>query len=135
MAASPRQQHSPGRLLMQRKSLRILAPGGTAVQPLAVGGPDKPARCPTLPVSRHGFGLPNETLKASLSSGAMVTVSACGLNLRDACLNEHGFLNLADARRIVDIVAQARFRCSCSRGDIELLLEPEVDHLSSPRYR
>jgi hypothetical protein len=29
----------------------------------------------------------------------------------------------------VDIVPLARFRFSCSRGDIELLLEPEVDRL------
>jgi hypothetical protein len=79
-------------------------------------------------VRRHGFGLPNETVDASLPPGATVTVSACGLNLRDACLNEHWFLNLADAldRRSV---AQTRFRFSCSRDDIELLLEPEVDHL------
>jgi hypothetical protein len=99
------------------------------VQPQAVGRPAEPARCPTLPVRRHGFGLPNETVDAFLPSGAAVTVSACGLNVRDECVNEHGFLNLADARRIVDIVPQARFRFSSSRGDIELLLEPEVDRL------
>jgi hypothetical protein len=75
-----------------------------------------------VPVSRHGFGLPNETVEASLPSGATATVSACGLNVRDACLTEPWFLNLVDARRIVDIVPQARFRFSCSRGDIELLL-------------
>src|SRR5829696_9542447 len=28
--------------------------------------------------------------------------SACGLNVRDACRTEHGFLNLADARRNVE---------------------------------
>src|SRR5215207_4184588 len=100
MAASPRQQHAPGRLLIQRKSLRIIAPGGTSVQPQAVGCPAEPARCPTLPVRRDGFGLPNEAVDASLASGATVTVSACGLNVRDACLTEHGFLNLADAGRI-----------------------------------
>jgi len=55
-----------------------------------------------LPVSRHGFGLPNETVDASLPSGATATLSACGLNLRDACLTEHGFLSLADAHRIVE---------------------------------
>jgi hypothetical protein len=129
MAASPRQQHSPGRLLIQRKSLRIIAPGGTSVQPQAIGCPAEPARCPRLSVRRHGFGLPNETLDASRPSSATVTVSACGLSLRDECLNEHWFLNLADARRIVDIVPQARFRFSRLRGDIELLLEPEVDRL------
>jgi hypothetical protein len=81
-----------------------------------------------LPVSRHGFGLPNETVDASLPSSATVAVSACGLNLRDECLNEHGVLTLADApdRRSV---AQARFRFSYSRGDIEVLLEPEVERL------
>ena len=128
MAASPRQQHSPGRLLIQHKSLRIIAPGGTAVQPPAVGCPAEPARCPTLSVRRHGFGLPNETVDASLLSGGTVAVSACGLNLSDECLKEHWFLNLADApdRRSV---APAHFRFSCSRGDIELLLEPEVDRL------
>ena len=68
-------------------------------------------------------------MEASLPSGATATVSACGLNLHAACLDEHGVLNLADARRIVDIVPQARFRFSRLRGDIELLLEPEVDRL------
>jgi hypothetical protein len=128
MVASPLQQHSPGRLLIQRESLRIIAPGGTAVQPQAVGCPTEPVRCPTLPVSHHGFGLPNEKVDASLPSGATVTVSACGHNLRDACLNEHWFLNLAAARRIV-AAWRRRCRFSCSQGDIELLLEPEVDRL------
>ena len=101
MTASPLQQHPSGRLLMQRKALRILAPGGTSVHPRAVRCPTVPARCPTLPVSRHGFGLPKETTDASRPSGAAVTLSARGLDLRVACLNEHWFLNLADARRIV----------------------------------
>ena len=89
MAASPLQEHPSGRLLIQRKSSRIIAPGGTSVQPQAGSCATEPARCPTLPVSRHRFGLPNETSDASRPSGATVTLSACGLNLRNACLNEH----------------------------------------------
>ncbi len=39
MVASPLQQHRSGRLLIQRKSSHILAPGGTSVQPQAVSCP------------------------------------------------------------------------------------------------